>query len=230
MSEHKNHRQRLKQRLRQAGLDHFSDVQFLELLLCYTIPRKDTNPIAHALLEQFGSVSQVLEAPLEALEKVEGVGPESALLLHLLPQAFRFYQVDKNKKILSLTTLEKCGEYLVGHFQGRRNENVFLLCLDAKCRVLCCRQLTEGGVNNANLSVRKVVETALAVGATSVVVAHNHPSGIALPSGEDLQATRRLAAALRAVDVTLADHIVVSDGDYVSMVQSGYVFEDLQLV
>ena len=230
MCEHTNHRQRLKQRLRQAGLDHFSDVQFLELLLCYSIPRKDTNPIAHALLEQFGSVSQVLEAPLEELEKVQGVGPESALLLHLIPQAFRFYQVDKNKKILALTTLEKCGEYLVRHFQGRRNENVFLLCLDAKCRVLCCRQLTEGSVNSANISVRQVVETALAVGATSVVLAHNHPSGIALPSGEDLQATRRISAALRAVDVTLADHIVVSDGDYVSMVQSGYVFDDLQLV
>ena len=230
MSEHKHHRQRLKTRLRQEGLDHFSDVQFLELLLCYTIPRKDTNPIGHALLEQFGSVSQVLEAPLEELEKVEGVGPESALLLHLLPQAFRFYQVDKNKKVLALTTLEGCGEYLVRYFQGRRNENVFLLCLDAKCRVLCCRQLTEGSVNSANLSVRKVVETALAVGATSVVLAHNHPSGIALPSGEDLQTTRRIYAALRAVDVTLADHIVVSDGDYVSMVQSGYRFDNVQLI
>ena len=228
MSEHKNHRQRLKQRLREEGLDHFSDVQFLELLLCYCIPRKDTNGIAHDLLSHFGSVSQVLEAPVEELQKVPGMGAESALMLHMMPQAFRFYQVDKNKKIHALTTLDKCGEYLVSYFQGRRNENVFLLCLDAKCRVLFCRQLTEGSVNSANLSVRQVVEVALAVGATSVVLAHNHPSGIALPSGEDILSTRRIAAALEAVDVTLVDHIVVSDGDYVSMVQSGHLFEQRQ--
>ena len=228
MSEHKNHRQRLKQRLREEGLDHFSDVQFLELLLCYCIPRKDTNGIAHDLLSHFGSVSQVLEAPVEELQKVPGMGAESALMLHMMPQAFRFYQMDKNKKIHALTTLDKCGEYLVRYFQGRRNENVFLLCLDAKCRVLCCRQLTEGSVNSANLSVRQVVEVALGVGATSVVLAHNHPSGIALPSGEDILSTRRIAAALEAVDVTLVDHIVVSDGDYVSMVQSGHLFEQRQ--
>ena len=149
-------------------------------------------------------------------------------MLNMMPQAFRFYQVDKNKKIHALTTLDKCGEYLVSYFQGRRNENVFLLCLDAKCRVLCCRQLTEGSVNSANLSVRQVVEVALGVGATSVVLAHNHPSGIALPSGEDILSTRRIAAALEAVDVTLVDHIVVSDGDYVSMVQSGHLFEQRQ--
>ena len=94
--------------------------------------------------------------------------------------------------------------------------------------MLCCRQLTEGSVNSANLSVRQVVEVALGVGATSVVLAHNHPSGIALPSGEDILSTRRIAAALEAVDVTLVDHIVVSDGDYVSMVQSGHLFEQRQ--
>lgn len=230
MSEHENHRQRMKQRLLAEGLDHFSDVQFLELLLCYCIPRKDTNPIAHRLLKHFGSVSQVLEAPVEELQKVEGVGAQSALFLHMLPQAFRFYQVDKNRKIHALTTLEKCGEYLARYFQGRRNESVFLLCLDAKCRVLCCRQLTEGSVNSANLSVRQVVEVALGVGATSVVLAHNHPSGVALPSGEDIQSTRRIAAALRAVEVNLADHIVVSDGDYVSMVQTGHILDIPELV
>lgn len=221
MSEHKNHRQRLKQRLREEGLDHFSDVQFLELLLCYSIPRKDTNGIAHDLLSHFGSVSQVLEAPVEELQKVPGMGAESALMLNMMPQAFRFYQVDKNKKIHALTTLDKCGEYLVRYFQGRRNENVFLLCLDAKCRVLCCRQLTEGSVNSANLSVRQVVEVALGVGATSVVLAHNHPSGIALPSEEDRQITMQIRQALGTMGIELVDHIIVADNDFVSMAASG---------
>ena len=102
---------------------------------------------------------------------------------------------------------------------------MFLLCLDAKCKVLCCKEIGEGSVNTASISVRKVVETALSANATTVVLAHNHPSGIAVPSNEDIQTTQRIAAALNAVEVYLADHIVVADGDYVSMVQSGCRFD-----
>ena len=98
---------------------------------------------------------------------------------------------------------------------------VYVLCLDAKCKVLCCREVGEGSVNSASVSIRRIVEVALSVNATTVVLAHNHPSGIALPSGEDVQTTRRLAAALDAVDIALADHIIVADDDYVSLVQSG---------
>ena len=110
-------------------------------------------------------------------------------------------------------------------FFGRTRETVFLLCLDAKCKVLCCKEIGEGSVNTASISVRKVVETALAANATTVVLAHNHPSGIAVPSNEDIQTTQRIAAALSAVEIHLADHIVVADGDYVSMVQSGCRFD-----
>ena len=107
---------------------------------------------------------------------------------------------------------------------------VFLLCLDAKCKVLCCKEVGEGSVNSAGISVRKIVETALGANATSVVLAHNHPSGVALPSGEDIQTTRRIAMALSAVEITLADHIVVADEDYVSMAQSGVRFDDCLLI
>ena len=110
-------------------------------------------------------------------------------------------------------------------FFGRKVETVFLLCLDAKCKVLCCKEIGEGSVNAAGISVRRVVETALNAGATTVVLAHNHPSGLALPSVEDIQTTRRVATALSAVEIHLADHIVVADGDYVSMVQSGHSFD-----
>ena len=111
-------------------------------------------------------------------------------------------------------------------FFGRRFETVFLLCLDAKCKVLCCRELGEGSVNAAGISVRKVVETALSAGASSVVLAHNHPSGVAIPSEEDIQTTQRITSALRAVDITLADHLIVADEDYVSMALSGGKLRD----
>ena len=213
----------------ETGLDSFTDVQALELLLFYAIPQKDTNPIAHALLNRFGSLSQVLDADTEELEKVPGISDHAATLLRLVTQLGRFYQVDTAQRTEALTSIDACGAYLVPHFFGRKVETVFLLCLDAKCKVLCCREIGEGSVNAASISVRKVVEAALSANATSVVLAHNHPSGVALPSADDVQTTRRIAAALSAVEVRLIDHIVVAEGDFISMVQSGYCFDEFLL-
>lgn len=230
MSTHTGHRQRVRQRFLEEGLDHFSQIQALELLLFYSIARADTNPIAHALLDHFGSLAQVLEAPVEELQKVPGVGEQTATLIHLTMEMGRYYQVNRTAQENILPTLERCAQYLVPKFYGRRTETVFLLCLDAKCKVLCCREVGEGSVNSASISVRKIVETALGVSATTVVLAHNHPSGIAVPSEEDIQTTRRVAAALRTVEINLADHIVVADGDYTSMAASGARFRDCLLI
>ncbi len=226
---HKGHRDRLKKRFQENGLDNFTDIQVLELLLFYAIPQKDTNPIAHSLLDAFGTLSGVLDADVEELKKVPGISDHSALLLSLVTQLSRFYQVDCARRVEVLTTLDACGAYLVPYFFGRSNETVFLLCLDAKCKVLCCKEVGEGSVNAASISIRKIVETALSSNATTVILAHNHPSGVALPSNEDIQTTRRVAAALRAVEVHLADHVIVAEGDYVSMVQSGYRFDECLL-
>jgi DNA repair protein RadC len=222
---HKGHRERLKQRFLEEGLDNFTEIQVLELLLFFAIPVQDTNPIAHRLLEHFGSLSQVLGADVEELKKVPGIKDHAATLLALVTDLCRYYQVNCAQQTEILPTLDACGRYLVPRFFGRTRETVFLLCLDAKCKVLCCKEIGEGSVNTASISVRKVVETALGANATTVVLAHNHPSGIAVPSNEDIQTTQRIAAALSAVEIHLADHIVVAEGDYVSMVQSGCRFD-----
>ncbi len=222
MSIHDGHRQRMKERFLAEGLDNFSDIQVLELLLFYAVPRQDTNPIAHALLERFGTLAQVLETPVAELEKVKGVGHNAAVLLNLSTELGRRYQVSRMMQTRILASVEECGKYLVPRFFGRRNETVFILCLDAKCKVLGCVEVGEGSVNSAGVPVRRIVETALAYNATTVILAHNHPSGLALPSGEDVQTTHRVAAALNAVEISLADHIVVADDDFVSIVQSGY--------
>ena len=227
---HKGHRQRMKERFLQEGLDHFTDIQVLELLLFYCVPRQDTNPLAHRLLQHFGSFAQVLDAPVEELAKVPGIGESAATFLHLIPEASRYYQVDQASHVVILPTLEKCARYMVPFFYGRRVETVFLLCLDAKCKVICCKEVGEGCVNSASISTRKIVETALGVNATSVVLAHNHPSGVAIPSGEDIQTTQRIAAALHCVDIQLVDHIVVADDDYISMAQSGGRFREALMV
>ena len=166
----------------------------------------------------------VLDAPIAELMKVPGVGENAAVLLHLIPAVSRFYQEskeDKKREPLIFKSTVKYGNYLQQRFVGRRNETVFLLCMDAKCKVLCCANMGEGSVNSASVPIRRIVETALGVNATTVILAHNHPSGLALPSGDDIQATKQTATALELVGITLFDHIVVAEGDYVSMLESG---------
>lgn len=219
---HDGHRQRLKERFLTEGLDHFDELYVLELLLFYCIPRKDTNPIAHRLLEHFGSLTSVFDATVEELQKVPGISKNTATFLTLIPQTGRYYQVKRSEPGDILTTIEQCGKYLVPYFYGRENETVFLLCLDAKCKVLGCKMVGEGSVNSASVPIRRVVEIALNTNATTVVLAHNHPSGLAFPSADDIQTTLRVAKAMEAVEITLADHIVVADNDFVSLLQSGY--------
>lgn len=222
MSIHDGHRQRFRDRFRAEGLDHFNERHVLELLLFYCVPRKDTAPLAQNLLNHFGSLSQVLEASAEELEKVDGVGESVSTFLTLMTAVGRYYLVNRSMQNEILNTTDKCGAYLLPYFYGRRNETVFLLCLDAKCKVLCCKEVGEGSVNSAAISVRRIVELALGANATTVVLAHNHPSGLALPSGDDVQTTLRVAKALDAVEIGLADHIVVAEDDFVSLAQSGY--------
>lgn len=226
MSMHDGHRERMKKRFLSEGLDNFTDVQVLELLLFYAIPQRDTNPIAHELIDRFGSLSQVFSASVEELQKVNGIKQNAATLIQLVPEVVRFIGVDEIMNTKILPTIESCGEYLKRFLSHRKNETVFLLCLDSKCKVLCCKEIGEGSVNSASISIRKIVETALSVNASSVVLAHNHPSGIALPSAEDVQTSMRAARALGMVDIALADHIIVADDDYVSLVQSGHRFDE----
>ena len=229
MSIHDGHRERLMERFHREGLDGFMEVQALELLLFFSRPRIDTNPLAHSLLEAFGSLDRVLDASLDQLTQVKGIKAHSASLILLIKEMSRYYEVTKARQEKVLPTIDECGDYLRAFFKGRMNETVFLLCLDAKMKVLSCREVGEGSVNYASVPIRRVVEMALKAGASSVVLSHNHPSGIALPSGEDIQTTRKVATALSAVEITLVDHIVVADDDYVSMVQSGYRFDDCML-
>jgi len=223
MSIHDGHRQRLKDRFLKSDLDDFTDIQVLEMLLFYAIPRRDTNPIAHALLDRFGSLSQVLDAPVEELMKVPGVGESAATLIHMIPSMARAYMVDKRSNIKIVDTVQKCGEYLFPHFLGRRVETAFLLCLDAKCKVLCCKEVGRGDVNSAAISVRNVVETAIAANASIVALGHNHPTGVAVPTEDDFLTTRRIAKALNSVGIKLIEHIVASEDDYLSFAQSGWI-------
>ncbi len=216
----KEHRQRVKDRFRSEGLDNFKAVHALELLLFYAVPRIDTKPLARDLLNRFGSFSQVLEAPEAELMTVHGVGKEIATFLSVINAVGRYYQKSRTERPVILDSTEKYGAYLMDLFYGRRNETVYLLCLDAKCKVRCCCEVGEGDVNCVNVPIRRAVEAALSSNAVSVILAHNHPSGFAIPSREDIETTEQLAQALGAMDIVLADHVIVADDEFVSLVQS----------
>ena len=225
MAIHDGHRERMRKQLKTSGMDSLSDVQVLEVLLYYAAPRGDTKHAAHALLNRFGTLDGVFSAPEAELKKVDGVGDAAAQLIALVPQVARRCLMSRSAQIQVLDTTSKCGQYLLPYFHGEHEEVVYLLCLDAKCKALDCVLIHRGGVNVASIAARKVVKTALDANATSVVLAHNHPSGLALPSPEDRQTTLVLKRALEAVGVVLADHIIVADGDFVSMRDDG-ILED----
>ena len=222
MGIHDGHRQRMKRRFLEHGIDNFEDHAVLELLLYYAIPQGDVNPVAHRLLSHFGSLSAVFDAPAADLMKISGVGENTATLIKLLPQICRRYLMSRSSFDNIIDSPEKAGEFIKPYFFGQRDEVVYLICLDAKCKMLSCKRISSGDVTAALMSIRKIVEYALACNATSVILAHNHPSGIALPSEDDMIATRKVQAALKNVDITLADHIIVADDDFVSMSDNGF--------
>lgn len=221
MGEHDGHRERLRKRFLAHGLDVLQDHEVLELLLFYALPRKDTNDLSRKLLKHFGSISAVLEAPLSELKAFEGIGDNAAVLLHLITPLSRRYLLSRNDKGICLATTQACGEYLLPYFFGATEEMVYILCLDAKCKVLACRLLHKGSVNAAAVPLRKAAEIAIGCCATSVVLAHNHPSGLALPSKADEQTTLMLKSTLEPLEIMLIDHIIVAENDFVSMADNG---------
>ena len=206
MADHSGHRERKRRQFRDHGIDAFADHEVLELLLYYAIPRRDTNPAAHALLDRFGSLNAVFSAPVEELERVPGVGANAALLLKLVTQVYRRARTSIAQNEVVLDTTERIGEFFVEQFVAQTSEVMYQLCLDAKGRLLSCRKVCEGDASTLGLNLRKIVENAILCNAVLVALAHNHPSGVALPSHEDKVATLQVRDALEAVNVRLADH------------------------
>ena len=225
MGTHDGHRGRLKTEFL-ARPDSFPDHKVLELLLFYANPRSDTNPIAHALMEHFGSLAGVLDAPVEELVKVPGVGDHSAVLMKTVKELSKRYFAARSDMTEHITRSSDCYRILRPYFIGATTELVYLLCMDGKQKVLGVRKVAEGDVNSASIITRKLAEAALSLNACRVVLAHNHVSGLAIPSAEDRRTTGHLQEVLRHVGVTLVDHMVFADDDMVSMAESGFFQPD----
>ncbi len=217
---HSGHRQRMKERYINEGLDNFSPHEALELLLYYSVPQKDTNPIAHELIDRFGSFSAVLDAPKAYLDEVPGVGENTSVLIMLIKELYGYYLRDKRAKIKVFTNISEVGAFLRPHMVTESKEVVYEMCLNAKNELLGCKKLYSGGVNSTEFPMRDAVAYALALNASGVVIAHNHPNGLAMPSRRDLITTRTLKSLLESVGVFLLDHLIFDNTDFISLVSS----------
>lgn len=218
---HDGHRKRVKQEFLKNGFNESTPPhKILEMLLFYSIPRKDTNEIAHELINRFGSVSGVFEAPIEELTKVNGVSLHTASLLKLMLPIIRCYINEKGAKKISYSNIDEVCNYLVQQYIGYNKEVFSIISFGGNGRMLGFDKLSEGNVSEVNISVREVIETVLKRNAVCVIMAHNHPNGLALPSNEDIAVTRNIHSALSHINVKLIDHIIIGDDDYVSMEQS----------
>lgn len=217
---HGAHRSRMRERFDKQGMDGLQDHEVLEMLLYYSVPRADTNPTAHRLLKAFGTLHGVLEARPEALTQVEGVGQRSAQLIGFVRELAKRYETDRvenEMRDIPLTTSELIGAYIMPRFLGMTEERSLAVCTDQKGKILCVEELGKGTIRATEISVRRLAEAAMRVGAASVIIAHNHPSGFAAPSHDDLVATRRIREAMNGIGVRLRDHIIVAGDDFVSL-------------
>lgn len=226
MGIHDGHRKRLKEEFLRGGLENVPEHRALELLLCYAIPQGDVNPLAHRLMERFGSLAGVLDATPEDLMQVSGVGEHTAVLLKLIPAMGACYLRSRTEEGVVVRTTEDARTVFEPYFFGARSERVCVASLDAKYKLLGVAMISEGSVNGAEITTRKVVEEAFSKNATVLLLAHNHTSGLAIPSEADLQTTRLLAGRLRGLGLYLQDHLVFCDDEVTSMRDSG-MLEDV---
>lgn len=214
---HKNHRARLRETFRKAGIDGMPDHNILELLLFYSIPRKDTNELAHKLIAEFGSLSRVFDATYEQLLDVEGVGESSALLISMLPGICRRYVEGKMQGKINLADPADAQNYLKDKFYGCKTEVFYLLCLDSTGNLINCSKLGEGTSGTVLVDKRNAMQIAFRNDADKVILAHNHPKGIAAPSKKDLELTREFSSVFSSVGIRVVDHIIVADNDTLSL-------------
>lgn len=215
-NEHSGHRARMKERFLHTHFDGFDEHQILEMLLYYVYPRTDTNPLAHRLLNTFGSISSVLDAPVDALIDA-GLTKNAATFIVMLPDISRVYLSDRNGNRSKIVDFEKLGEFFISKFIGRDEEAMILLLADAKGKELYCGVVSKGSFRASEAPIRKIVDLAMRYNAATAVIAHNHPSGVALPSRADITATCDVYRALELMGIMLVDHIIVSDDDFVSL-------------
>ena len=208
------HRQRLRDRFLERGLDGFSDAEILELLLSFGTPRSDCKDPARAALKQFGSLSAVLEEPLSGLQQIKGIGPKNAFAVHFIQAVAGCYLKDRLQGKRYLHGSSEVRDYLNHTMRGLKKEVFTVIYLDSSHAILGSEIVAEGTINVNTVYPRELIQQALTKNAAAVIVAHNHPSGSLSPSAQDMQLTRTIALLGSMMQIQLLDHILIGNGSY----------------
>lgn len=215
---HTGHRARVRARFLREGLDSFEEHNALELLLFYAIPQRDTNELAHKLINTFGSLSAVFDASAESLMQVGGISENTAVLIKLIPAMYgKYTRSKKNPDTLFLRSAEAAGEYFTSLFAGKSTEHFYAVCMNHKCKVLKTVLISDGTARETQINTRKLLEAAVHTGASNMLIAHNHPEGVAVPSVADVDETNKLFHMLKNAQVKLNDHFIISGDEWFSM-------------
>jgi len=213
------HRTRLRARFGRAGGAGLHDYEALELLLTYVIPRRDVKPLAKALIEKFGSLSGVMDAPQRELETVEGIGPRSSMLIPLVKELCVSYMTERMKGRDALSSPRAVVDFSRMKLAGAAHEQFVVIFLNVKNEVIDYETIHEGTIDRAVGYPRKIIESALARHAAGIILVHNHPSGHPEPSAEDKSITRAIAEAGRALEIRVMDHVVIGRDGYFSFAE-----------
>ncbi len=214
---HVGHRQRLKRKFINTNGEGFEPHELFELLLFYALPQKDTNEIAHRLVDRFGSVSGVLEAEFQDLVKVDGVKEHTAVLIKIMLVFIRTYFAEKYDAKKVKLTPHTAGEYILNRFFGFKEERLYALMLDSEFRLITEGVISQGTSNRTGVYPREIAKMALETNAKYVILAHNHPNGYLIASKADIDTTEKIAEILASLDILLADHLIVCGKNYISI-------------
>ena len=211
------HRQRVYKKYDKSGFEHFQEHEILEMLLFYAIPRTNTNPVAHRLIDEFGSLGNVLKAQPKELMKVKGVGPAVVRYFKVWREIFNTPDWSEPPQKLTEDTAE---QYLKKLFRNATREEFYIICLDPQDNILGCEKLSEGSFESSEVDPAKAARVALSYDCAKVVFAHNHPSGICEASGADIKATELLEGTLFMMGIRVRDHLIFAGEKYISIMET----------
>jgi DNA repair protein RadC len=208
---HAGHRDRMKDRYLESGAESFATHELLEMLLFYGIPQKDTNSLAHDMINHFGSLEGVISATPEELMAIPGIKKHAAVLISLVAEISRRCETEKLNRRVVLDSQHKVEQYIKPILSMLSIEKLYALYLDNSMRLIKCVCIAEGTVNANNPNIRRILESAIHYNAANVILAHNHPGGLTVPSKEDRATTHDIDVALRLIDINLVEHFIVAD-------------------
>ncbi|MBR1544925.1 MAG: DNA repair protein RadC [Alphaproteobacteria bacterium] len=228
MTEEKNiqphyigHRERLRKKLLESDGNVFADYELLELLLTIAIPRRDVKPLAKELLQKFSTFAGVINAPVSELLKIKGIGETTISMFKIVNLSMARVLMDKAKETSVISNWQELINYCQLNIGNKQTEEFHILYLDTKCHLIKDETHTTGTINTSSVYPREILKRVLEVGASSVIIVHNHPTGDTTPSNADISITRKIKESLKTIDVPLHDHLIVGKGNYFSFKSFG---------